>query len=583
MKTVLVVLILFLDIVWGCIRTAPGSDAGIGACGKIKVAQGNNMNSITPKLSTPTVGADGLIHATVKCNAKQFPNKNAYIEIQDEIFGPKPTVTVTLTCINGVWTIGRKQGTSSQGSSNQGSGVGEIYCGLANKDGSCSPDQLTFQNGATYKTSARRARQAAMTLTVACSASEGSAITLQLDNVDTTVVEAGEATAQLYCKDGIWETSDEVPINKVACVATQSDDPCRSCTASGLSYTNGATSRNPEVDSNGCSTITVVCPADADKSITLQLDEIDQTTVKGGEATTSLVCNNNGDWTSDGKSVSSVDCVERNVGILPVTILPGCDVCSAEQITLTVGDSPNSITPVLSTPTDGIDNCLQATATCDISGTPGAITVMTFQNGMAGPDPDGAATVDAQLTCSDQGTWTFNGNDITDISCSLTMPSCTTCTAGSITLTAGDNTNSITPILGTPTQTAGCLTVTATCDATAIPGATTIMMFQNGIAGPNPDGATTVAGDLTCSAAGAWTFNGNDITDISCSLTMPSCTTCTAGSITLTAGDNTNSITPILGTPTQTAGCLTVTATCDASAIPGATTIMMVGSQIKKQ
>lgn len=293
--------------------------------------------------------------------------------------GPGSTVSTTLTCINGVWTYGGGQGGDSQGSNNQGSRVDEIYCPLVAEDNSCSPNQLKYENGATYSNSARRAKRATTLLTVVCPAQGDSDITLKLDNVDTTVVEGGEATAQLYCNNGLWETDDGNYVTTVSCVTSKSDDPCRSCTSSDLSYTNGATSRNFRVNSDGCSAITVVCPADGKNTIILQLDNVDTTTVEGGEATAELVCNDNGEWTSDGNSVSRVHCVETGEEILPATVVPSCDVCATGQITVVMGDNEDSVTPTLSITYRGDDQCLRVTVTCDVSGISDATTVLNVR------------------------------------------------------------------------------------------------------------------------------------------------------------------------------------------------------------
>lgn len=50
-------------------------------CGEIKLVEGDNIYSVTPTLSTPAVGPDGLVHVVVTCDASNIPRKNAYIDV----------------------------------------------------------------------------------------------------------------------------------------------------------------------------------------------------------------------------------------------------------------------------------------------------------------------------------------------------------------------------------------------------------------------------------------------------------------------------------------------------------------------
>lgn len=83
--------------------------------------------------------------------------------------------------------------------------------------------------------------------------------------------------------------------------------------------------------------------------------------------------------------------------------------------------------------------------------------------------------VETELICSDVGVWSYDGNTVTEAECSIVFPACSSCDVDSISLVAGDNVNSITPTLSTPTDSGGCSTVTATCDASDVEGAKTIM------------------------------------------------------------------------------------------------------------
>ena len=136
---------------------------------------------------------------------------------------------------------------------------------------------------------------------------------------------------------------------------------CDTCSANDISFNDGSTSRNPGSNADGCSTLTVVCPADGDATVILQLDKQDVTTVSGGEATAQIVCDK-GVWQFNGNAVTTVNCMVNP-----------CTTCLATDVILTPGD----LVATATTPTAGEDDCVSMTVTCDASGTTGATTTMT--------------------------------------------------------------------------------------------------------------------------------------------------------------------------------------------------------------
>ncbi|KAE9551451.1 hypothetical protein FO519_005352 [Halicephalobus sp. NKZ332] len=177
--------------------------------------------------------------------------------------------------------------------------------------------------------------------------------------------------------------------------------------------------------------------------------------------------------------------------------------------------------------------CLTVGATCDASAIPGGTTEMTFQGNLPGPSGGGTATVSGTLDCSSSGVWTFNNNPITTINCALDVNTCASCLPNSISLPTGNGMDSLTAILGTPTLSAGCLTVSATCDASAIFNGFTILMFQGGVVGPSPTGGSIITADLSC-MNGAWGWTDDNsvttaVSEVTCSLGTrdPGCGSCT--------------------------------------------------------
>ena len=86
--------------------------------------------------------------------------------------------------------------------------------------------------------------------------------------------------------------------------------------------------------------------------------------------------------------------------------------------------------------------------------------------------------VEADLSCSNAGAWTFGGNTITSVGCELNINPCASCSSDSITLPAGNGMTSVTAILGTPTLSTGCLTVDATCDSGSVINGFTTMVVR---------------------------------------------------------------------------------------------------------
>ena len=94
-----------------------------------------------------------------------------------------------------------------------------------------------------------------------------------------------------------------------------------------------------------------------------------------------------------------------------------------------------------------------------------------FQGGAEGPNPN-TQTINAELTCSSSGTWEYEGTSVTEVSCELIPPPCSTCEKESVTLVSGD----LTPTATNPTAGSdNCVSMTVTCDASGTTGATTTM------------------------------------------------------------------------------------------------------------
>ncbi|KAE9547505.1 hypothetical protein FO519_009281, partial [Halicephalobus sp. NKZ332] len=81
----------------------------------------------------------------------------------------------------------------------------------------------------------------------------------------------------------------------------------------------------------------------------------------------------------------------------------------------------------------------------------------------------------------------------------IPVETCETCSANSIDLIAGNNADSVTPVLSEViVNNEGCLTAVITCDVSDIPDALTYMTFQSGQAGSLGDPDTLITADLFC-------------------------------------------------------------------------------------
>ncbi|KAE9546859.1 hypothetical protein FO519_009929 [Halicephalobus sp. NKZ332] len=178
--------------------------------------------------------------------------------------------------------------------------------------------------------------------------------------------------------------------------------------------------------------------------------------------------------------------------------------CDPNDITFVAGDGVTSITGTNAAPVVGADGTTTMVVTCDATGTPTAITLMTDQNGAVLGSMVAASRIDTTLVCDANGDWTFPDNAaagvVTEVHCDFGIPNTDPCNGCPAVPGTGDP-------LGTvvgPTVDVNQCTATVTCNPQA-PGGPSFLQFNGNIGNPNGNMAM-----LTCTN-GAWMFDQNGV------------------------------------------------------------------------
>ncbi|KAE9546244.1 hypothetical protein FO519_010544, partial [Halicephalobus sp. NKZ332] len=188
-----------------------GSSCGNCSLSQVNFIYGDNIQSVTPRVTAPTVGSDGCLRTTVSCDVREIPNAITYMGFQNGLGGPTtPTdfISANLVCTNGSWVFTQ---------SGYSTAITEVSCMLGGVDqncGTCKPCDIVFtpKKGAgtigSYWRNYVADSNGCLSLTAVCPASPSGGPTFMQFNgniggpMSPTV---GEITANFKCLNGTWQ------------------------------------------------------------------------------------------------------------------------------------------------------------------------------------------------------------------------------------------------------------------------------------------------------------------------------------------------------------------------------------------
>ncbi|KAE9547125.1 hypothetical protein FO519_009663, partial [Halicephalobus sp. NKZ332] len=534
----LIIFVSLKDVVESCMRIgAGGGGVPVPACdpNDINFVMGDGVNSITGTHAAPVVGADGTTTMVVTCDATGTPNAITLMTDQNgAVLGNMmgaPRIDVTLVCDgNGNWIF---QANGAAGP------VTEVNCDLfvENPDpcAACAPVALEPGNAADrlpVGVMGPAANNGVCEETVTCTPrNAGGDVFMEFVVGMQNIGNPLGNTATLTCTTGDWMFSQNNVVSTIDLVSLKNvvescmrigagnggDTPVPVCDPNDVQLVAGnnvdsvtPTRTDPVAGADGTTSMTVTCDVSDTPGATTFLQfngniaPEDPTDV----IMTTLVCTANG-WTYTQDGVATV---VNSVNCLRTAPPPACD---PNDINFVMGDGVNSITGTHAAPVVGADGTTTMVVTCDATGTPNAITLMTDQNGAVLGNMMGVPRIDVTLVCDGNGNWVFQANGaagpVTEVNCDLFVENPDPCAAcAPVALEPGNAADRLPVGVMGPAANNGVCEETVTCTPRNA-GGDVFMEFAVGTQNiGNPLGNTAT---LTCTT-GDWMFNQNNVVDI---------------------------------------------------------------------